>query len=613
LSSSRRVFLDSLSRCALVLSLESLLGMVRPRWLHASVASRQNAGQKEVTPPAPPDLGVIFVNVARESGLNAKTIFGGEHKNKYLLETTGCGIAFYDYDNDGWLDIFIVNGSRLEGFPAGSEPTSHLFHNNRDGTFTDVTAKSGLAHSGWGQGVCVGDYDNDGWDDLFVTYYGKNVLYHNNGDGTFTDVSQKAGVAGKGTRWNTGCAFVDYDRDGRLDLFVANYIDMDLATAPVPESGPCLYKGVMVACGPPGLQGGKNILYHNNGDGTFSDVSEAAGIFRVNGTYGLGVLTADFDNDGWPDIYVANDSTASALYHNKKNGTFEDIAIEAGCALSPDGKPQAGMGVSAADYDLDGNLDLVKTNFAGDTPSLYHNLGGGSFEDATFSAGLGAHTQFLGWGCGFLDFDNDGWPDILICNGHVYPEVEQLKTEAGYPQRKLLYRNLHNGHFADVSLQAGPGISDPVAARGCAFGDFDNDGNIDVVVNTVNDYPQLLRCSSSTGNNWIKVRTIGTKSNRSGIGARLICVTHPPGETKPHQQIDEVRSGGSYISQNDLRIHFGLGKAEKVDLLEICWPSGQIDTLKDVKANQQIFVKEGAGIVRTLQFPPIPKSVKQRS
>jgi hypothetical protein len=590
------------------LSLEGVLGLVRPG-LGASTAAIQKADQKELN-SLPSDLGVSFLNVARESGLNVKTFFGGEHKNKYLLETTGCGIAFYDYDNDGWLDIFIVNGWRLEGFPTGSEPTSHLFRNNRDGTFTDVTAKAGLAHSGWGQGVCVGDYDNDGWDDLFVTYYGKNVLYHNNGDGVFTDVSQKAGVAGKNTRWNTGCAFVDYDRDGRLDLFVANYIDMDLATAPVPESGPCLYKGVLVACGPPGLQGGKNILYHNNGDGTFTDVSETAGIFRANGTYGLGVLTADFDNDGWPDIYVANDSTASALYHNKKNGTFEDIAIEAGCALSPDGKPQAGMGVSAADYDLDGNLDLVKTNFAGDTPSLYHNLGGGSFEDTTFIAGLGAHTQFLGWGCGFFDFDNDGWPDILICNGHVYPEVEQLKTEAGYAQRKLLYHNLHNGHFADVSMQAGAGISEPVAARGCAFGDFDNDGNVDVVVNTVNDYPQLLRCTSTLGNNWIKIRTIGTKSNRSGIGARLTCITHPPGESKPHQQIDEVRSGGSYISQNDLRIHFGIGRAEKVDVLEIRWPSGYVDTLKDVKANQLIYVKESEGIARAMHFPGTPKSGK---
>jgi enediyne biosynthesis protein E4 len=595
---SRRFFLNSLSRSALVLSLESVLTLIRPRPLRAAAGAQEKpVPAKETT-----DLGVNFLNVAREAGLNAKTIFGGEHKNKYLLETTGCGVAFYDYDNDGWLDIFLVNGSRLEGFPAGSEPSSHLFRNNRDGTFTDVTVKAGLAHSGWGQGVCVGDYDNDGWDDLFVTYFGKNLLYHNNGDGTFTDVSQKAGVAGKGTRWNTGCAFVDYDRDGRLDLFVANYIDLDLATAPVPESGPCLYKSVMVACGPPGLQGGKNILYHNNGDGTFTDVSDAAGILRANGTYGLGVLTADFDNDGWPDIYVANDSTASALYQNKKNGKFEDIAIEAGCALSPDGKPQAGMGVAAGDYDLDGNLDIVKTNFAGDTPSLYHSLGGSNFEDATFAAGLGAHTQFLGWGCGFLDFDNDGWPDILICNGHVYPEVEQLKTEAGYAQRKLLYHNLRNGHFADVSLQAGPGISDPNASRGAAFGDFDNDGDIDVVVNTVNGYPQLLRCDSSLGNNWIKIRTVGTKSNRSGIGARLKCITSMPGESKPHQQIDEVRSGGGYLSQSDLRVHFGLGKAAKVDLLEVRWPSGQVDTLKDIKVNQLIFVKEGEGITRVVQF-----------
>jgi hypothetical protein len=574
----------------------------------AAQVQQSPAPKQEPAPNA--DLGVSFLNVAREAGLNAKTIYGGEHKNKYLLETTGCGVAFYDYDNDGWLDIFLVNGTRLEGFPAGSEPTSHLFRNNRDGTFTDVTAKAGVAHSGWGQGVCVGDYDNDGWDDLFVTYFGKNVLYHNNGDGTFTDVSEKAGVAGKGTRWNTGCAFVDYDRDGHLDLFVANYIDLDLATAPVPESGPCLYKSVMVACGPPGLRGGKNILYHNNGDGTFTDVSEAAGIFRSTGTYGLGVLTADLDNDGWPDIYVANDSTASALYQNKKNGKFEDVAIEAGCALSPDGKPQAGMGISAADYDLDGNLDLVKTNFAGDTPSLYHNLGGANFEDTTFTAGLGAHTQYLGWGCGFFDMDNDGWADILICNGHVYPEVEQLKTEAGYAQRKLLYQNLRNGHFADVSFGAGPGISEPSASRGAAFGDFDNDGDIDVAVNVVNDFPQLLRCDTKLANNWIKIRTIGTKSNRSGIGARLVCVTHPAGESKPHQQIDEVRSGGGYFSQNDLRVHFGVGKAEKVDTLEVRWPSGQVDTLKDIKVNQLIYVKEGEGITRTVQFPP-PASKKK--
>jgi len=596
--------LHSLCRSALVLPFEKVLALALPLRKQQIRSNNPTAPSTQSSARPAKELGVAFLNVARDSGLNAKTIYGGEHKNKYLLETTGCGVAFYDYDNDGWLDIFLVNGWRLEGFPPGHEPSNHLFKNNRDGTFTDVTKKAGLVRSGWGQGVCVGDYDNDGFDDLFVTYFGENVLYHNNGNGTFTDVSEKSGIGATGKRWNTGCAFVDYDRDGHLDLFVANYIEMDLKTAPVPESGPCLYKGIMVACGPPGLMGGKNILYHNNGNGTFTDVTEKSGILKANGTYGLGVLTADLDNDGWPDIYVANDSTASALYQNKKNGTFTDIALEAGCALSADGKPQAGMGISASDYDLDGNLDLVKTNFAGDTPSLYHNLGGGSFEDTTFRGGLGKHTQYLGWGCGFFDMDNDGWADILICNGHVYPEVEQLKTEAGYPQRKLLYKNLRNGRFDDVSYDAGPGISVPVAARGCAFGDFDNDGDLDVVVNTVNDFPELLRCDSTTGNNWIKIKTVGTKSNRSGIGARLRCVTHPPGEKNAHSQIDEVRSGGGYFSQNDLRVHFGIGKAEKVELLEIRWPSGRVETLKDIKPNQVILVKEGEGMVRTMTFDP---------
>ena len=520
MSFTRRNFLKSLSRTALVLSFEQILSSAIPNRLFA-----QNGKPGDAQAAAPASLGVGFTDVGKQAGLNAQTIFGGVKKNKYLLETTGCGVAFYDYDNDGWLDIFLVNGWRLEGFPKGQEPVCHLFKNNRDGTFTDVTLKAGLARSGWGQGVCIGDYDNDGYEDLFISYYGKNALYHNNGDGTFTDVTDKAGVGGKGTRWNTGCAFVDYDRDGHLDLFVANYIDLDLKTAPVPESGPCLYKGVMVACGPPGLQGGKNILYHNNGDGTFTDVSEAAGITKSNGTFGLGVLVADFNNDGWPDIYVANDSTASTLYQNLKNGKFEDVAISSGAALSPDGKPQAGMGVSAGDYDRDGNIDIVKSNFAGDTHSLYRNQGDGNFEDMTFASGLGINTKYLGWGCGFFDMDNDGWLDILICNGHVYPEVEQLKTEAAYAQRKLLYRNLHNGRFEDVSLKAGPGISTPAPARGCAFGDFDNDGDLDIVVSTVNDYPQLIRCDSTTKNNWIKVRTIGTKSNRSGIGARIRCVS----------------------------------------------------------------------------------------
>jgi hypothetical protein len=416
------------------------------------------------------------------------------------------------------------------------------------------------------------------------------VLWHNGGNGKFSDVARKAGVTtnpGNGrARWNTGCSFLDYDKDGLLDLFVANYIDFDPKTAPLPESGPCLYKGTVVACGPPGLQGGKNILFHNLGDGTFSDVSERAGILKAPGTYGLGVLVADLDNDGWPDIYVANDSTSAALYRNNHDGTFTDMAIEAGVAYSPDGKPQAGMGVAAIDYDGDGNLDIVKTNFAGDTTSLYRNLGKMIFDDQTFQAGLGRNTRFLGWGVGFVDVDNDGWADIFISNGHVYPEVGETDAESGYRERKVLYRNLGNGKFADVSLAGGPGILEQVPGRGCAFGDFDNDGDPDVLVNCINDVPQLLRCDQSTGNNWIKVKTIGVKSNRSGIGARIYCST-----ADGRCQMDEVRSGGSYISQSDFRVHFGLGKATRAEL-EIRWPSGIVDRVR-AAANCVITVTEG--------------------
>jgi hypothetical protein len=563
---SRRAFLSSLCRTAAVFSFDQLFAGI--------------------------PLGVQFVNVARESGLRFKNVFGGEKKNKYLLETTGCGVAFVDYDDDGWLDLFFVNGSRFEAdWTKANEPVSRLFKNNRDGTFTDVTLKAGVARHGWGQGVCAGDYNNDGHVDLYVTYWGDCALWRNNGNGTFTDVALKAGVTagGKFRRWNTGCAFVDYDRDGFLDLFVANYIDFDPKTAPLPENGPCLHKGIMVACGPPGLKGGKNILFRNNGDGTFTDVSEKSGILNTPGTYGLGVLIADFDGDGWPDIYVANDSTSSALYRNNHDGTFTDIAIEAGVAYSPDGKPQAGMGVSAADYDGDGFLDIVKTNFAGDTSSLYRNLGKNVFEDMTFQAGLGKNTRFLGWGAGFLDFDNDGWPDILLTNGHVYPEVGDPGDDSGYRERKVLYRNLGNGKFADVSLETGPGIMEKVPGRGCAFGDFDNDGDIDVAVNCINDYPQLLRCDLSEKNNWIAIRTIGQKSNRSGIGARITCLAGG------RKQVNEVRSGGSYNSQNDLRVHFGLGRVDAVNL-EIRWPSGQIDTLEAVPVNRVVTVVEGKGL-----------------
>ncbi len=548
------------------------------------------------------EYGVNFTDIARAAGLTHKTIYGDERKNKYLLETTGCGVAWFDYDNDGWLDLFFVNGTRLSGFQNGAkgqEPTAHLYHNNRNGTFTDITKKAGLARAGWGQAVCVGDYDNDGFDDLFISYYGKNALYKNNGKGAFTDVSEKAGVAGqsnKPTRWGSGAAFVDYDKDGDLDLFVANYIDLDLKTAPTPETGPCLYKGVMVACGPPGLEGGRNILYRNNGDGTFADVSDKAGILKTFGTYGLGVITADFDNDTWPDIYVANDSAPAALYHNNKDGTFTDIGVEAGAAYSSDGKPQAGMGVGIGDYDGDGLLDIFKTNFSGDTSTLYRNLGVKSgllsFDDVTFTAGIGVNTRFLGWGCGFVDFDNDGWLDIFLVNGHVYPEVEKLNNEAGYPQRKVLYQNLRNGSFKDITEKVGGPLLEPTASRGCAFGDFDNDGDIDVVINPVNDLPVLLRADSTTGANWISIKLIGVKSNRTGVGARIKVVSE--GKT----QIDEVRSGGSYYSQNDLRVHFGLGKAAKAKTIEVRWPSGAVDTLNDIVAGQVVFIKEGAGQIK---------------
>ncbi|MGB9180283.1 MAG: CRTAC1 family protein [Pyrinomonadaceae bacterium] len=541
-------------------------------------------------------LGVTFVNVAAKAGLTTKTIYGDEHKNRYLLETTGSGAAFIDYDNDGYLDIFLVNGTRLDGV-AGAQPTNRLYHNNGDSTFTDVTTKAGLIRSGWGQSVCVGDYDNDGWDDLFISGFGKNALYRNNGNGTFNEVAEKAGVSNNRTRWGSGSAFVDYDRDGHLDLFVASYINLDLKTAPLPETGPCLYKGVMVACGPPGLAGGVNTLYHNNADGTFTDVSEKSGITKTNGTYSLGVLVADFDNDAWPDIYVANDSSPAALYHNNRNGTFTDVGVEAGCAFSIDGKAQAGMGVTAGDYDRDGWLDIFKTNFAGDTSSLYHNVGKGVFDDVTFPAGVGVNTRWLGWGCGFVDVDNDGWLDVFLVNGHVYPEVEKLTTEAGYAQRKVLYRNLQNGRFADVSTEVGGAIIEPTPSRGCAFGDFDNDGRMDILINPVNAAPELLHAESVNQNNWIKIKTIGTKSNRDGIGARIKCVTADGGT-----QIDEVRSGGSYYSQNDLRVHFGLGKNQKVKSIEIRWPSGQVDTLNDMAINQLITVKEGSGIVRASGF-----------
>jgi hypothetical protein len=533
-------------------------------------------------------LGFSFSDVARAAGLTAVTTYGGQSANKYLLETTGCGVAMLDYDNDGFVDLFFVNGTTLEGFAHGTEPTSHLYRNRGNGTFEDVTTKAGVALSGWGQGACAGDYDNDGFVDLFVTFWGQNRLFHNRGDGTFADVTASAGLLSK-PRWGAGCAFVDYDRDGLLDLFAANYIDFDPQSAPVPESGLCRYKGIPVACGPPGLAGGKNVLFHNRGGGRFADVSDQAGITKTTATYGLGVSTLDFDDDGWTDVYVANDSNPSALYRNNHDGTFRDIGVEAGCAYSQDGKPQAGMGLALGDYDRNGTIDIFKTNFAGDTSTLYSNTGEGVCEDHTFASGIGTNTRWLGWGVGFLDLDLDGWLDLFLVNGHVYPEVAQLRTDAGYKQRKVIYRNLRNGRFEDITERLGAPVVEPRAGRGAAFGDIDNDGDVDVAVNNVHDTPNLYRLDAAPRASWTELVLVGTTSNRSAIGARVRIVA---GDAT---LVREVRGGGSYFSQNDLRVQAGLGAAAGIERVEVRWPNGGTEVWRDVPARRIVTLVEGKG------------------
>jgi hypothetical protein len=551
--------------------------------LAAGVEAKAAAGNK--ASPALAD----FEDIAAQAGLTAKVVFGGVDNKQYIIETTGTGVAIFDYDNDGWPDIFIVNGTTLEGFPNGNAPTNHLYRNNHDGTFTDVTAKAGLVASGWGQGVCVGDYDNDGWEDLYVTYYGKNRLYHNR-QGTFEEIGEQAGVAGSGKLWGTGCAFVDYDRDGRLDLVVANYVDFDIRTAPRPgERAACIWKGVPVMCGPLGLPWSKNILYHNLGGGKFEDATVRSHIDQTPGHYAFSVSTLDYDDDGWPDIYIACDSAPSILYHNNRDGTFSDVAVVAGVAFNEDGRTQAGMGSSIADFNGDGKLDIFRTNFSDDTSTLYRNNGNGTFDDVTFAAGLGLHTQYLGWGTMFFDFDNDGWPDLLLVNGHVYPEVDKQNLGSTFEEPKILYHNNGDGTFTDISAEAGRAITTLTSARGLAIGDLWNDGRLSAVISHMNGAPSLLVNQIRSPKHWVAFHLIGTGSNRDAIGARLSL------RAGGRLRVDEVRSGSSYSSNSDMRVHFGLGQATKIDFVEVRWPSGLRERFDNLSINAIQELKEGSG------------------
>ncbi|MHB8653043.1 MAG: CRTAC1 family protein [Terriglobia bacterium] len=560
-----------------------------------------------------------FIEVSKQAGIHFTLTSGGPEK-RYIIEAKGGGgVAWIDYNNDGFPDLFFVNGSTLEDWKRGDSPRSALYRNNGDGTFTDVTAGSGLDHTGWGMGVCVGDYDNDGRDDLYVTYYGGNVLYHNNGDGTFTDATEKSGVRGHG--WGMGCAFGDYDNDGHLDLYVANYLDVDIGQLGEPGSAPnCTYRNIATFCGPRGLPGGRDILFHNNGDGTFKDVTESAGIDQARYS-GLGVVMADFDRDGRLDIYVANDSTPSSLYHNNGDGTFTDIGVQSGVAYSGEGQEQAGMGVDAADYDNDGWPDVVKGNFSDDTKNLYHNNRDGTFTDVTYPAGLGdVGWLFTTFGAKFLDYDNDGWKDIFLANGQVFPQIDKYQTGITYAERNLLFHNrggevaptfrsanekeksagLKVGaaeiKFDEVGRRSGPGLAIQKVSRGLATADYDNDGDLEIAVTNMNDSPDLLRHERKNKNHSILVKTIGVRSNRDGIGTEIKVVA---GHLT---QYDSVRSGASYLSSSDLRVHFGLGTATKIDRMELRWPSGQTDIVPNPPVDCVLVVQEGKGLIHSEPF-----------
>ena len=537
-----------------------------------------------------------FTDVARQAGLKEIVVAGHADRADYIVEVMTGGAAFFDYDNDGWLDILVLCGSRFGDPPA--DASNRLYRNNRDGTFSDVTRQAGLWRTGYAQGVTVGDYNNDGFEDLFITYYGQNVLYRNNGDGTFTDVTEQAGLLSSAPRFGSGCAFLDYNRNGRLDLFVANYITFDMKTTPRPgDTGACNYLGVPVNCGPRGLAYGHHLLYRNNGDGTFSDVTAESGIGKADGGFGLTVVAADFDNDGWPDIYVACDSTPSLLFRNNHDGTFTEQGLECGAALSDDGMEQAGMGLGIGDFNLDGSLGIVKTHFREDTPALYANDGKGNFRDVTVRAGLGVETRFVNWGAGIVDLDNDGNPDIFWVTGNIYPEVEKKFPHVAHRTPRVLFRNLGKGQFEELSGAAGPGVDEVHCSRGCAFGDFDNDGDMDILIVNQNEPPSLLRNDVGAGRHWIKLKLVGVKSNRSAIGAR---VTVRYGD---NVQVQEVLSQSSYLSVNDTRLHFGLGAARTADV-EIRWPLGLVEKLPAVPADRLVYVTEGSGITRTQPFGP---------
>jgi hypothetical protein len=540
-------------------------------------------------PPSGRPFNAHFTDIAKEAGLVEPTIYGKVENKDYILEATGCGCAFLDYDNDGWMDIFVLSGTRLEGAPPGA--TNRFYKNNRDGTFADVTDKAGLRDLGWASGVCVGDYNNDGFEDLFCTYFGQNKLYRNNGDGTFTDVTKQSGLWEEASRWGAGCTFFDYNRDGHLDLFVSNYVQFDVKHVPKPgQNVDCTWKGVPVECGPRGLPHGTHSLYRNNGDGTFTDMSASSGVSAFRRSYGMTVVSADFDEDGWPDIYVACDSTPSLFFMNNHDGTFREEGVVRGVALSEDGQEQAGMGIGVGDYNLDGHLDLFKTHFSEDTNALYRNDGKGNFEDVTRVARIGVETRFICWGAGIVDLDNDGFPDIFMVTGNVYPNLAKVLPQYPAKTPRVVFRNLGNGTFEELTQEAGPAVEAAHCSRGCAFGDFDNDGDLDILIVNLNEPPSLLRNDVRGTNHWIKVKLLGTKSNRSAIGARIVL------RYGKKMQVQEVLSQSSYYSVNDSRLHFGLG-GEKTASISIRWPSGLRESLQNIPADQLIVVKEGAGIL----------------